>query len=283
MTGYVLKTMDITKRKLLIILYTGREGSSAIVEGLRNSNEVYVPVFEEFDEYLYNEKFPNINLLSSLSNIERLKDTSNVLWPFYADIIKNSYVICFKWRPWGDVNILNDLADIYDLRVIFLTRKSAIAHTLRHLASGLIYDKLPAELQAFTNRDLHLQFLKFDKNENYPVLISAIDNIRIDVSYNAVRDVVTEYTDSKITLFDTYIRNKNKYKSKVLFFEDFTKNPIDVFSNIATFIEIKNFDVKKYYEKSDLDISVLINNYREIIDDLYLRTINEKYISLIGK
>jgi hypothetical protein len=75
---------------------------------------------------------------------------------------------------------LTELADQFDLHVIFLTRKSAIAHTLRHIASKQIFEKLPSNLKNIINRDLHLQFLKFDNHEMYPQLIDEINKIKIE-------------------------------------------------------------------------------------------------------
>lgn len=267
-----------TKRKLLVILYTGREGSSAIIETMRNSNEVYVPVFETFDEYMFSGKFPSTSLLSILSNIEVLKNTNDNFEPFYSDLYKESFTICFKWRPWGESNILDELSKIYDLHVILLARRNAIEHSLRHLASRLIYEKLPQHLQMITSPDLHLQFLKFDKHEKYNELITVINDIRIDILEDELMNALIDYCDSKIHLFDQHIFDKNDRKTKLIFFEDFVLNNNKIYADILNFINIEPFFIKKTYEKSDFILSNSINNYQRIFENKRMNEINKNYL-----
>jgi len=272
-----------TKRKLLIILYTGREGSSAIIETMRNSNEVYVPVFEIFDEYMFSVKFPNENLLSILSNIDELKNINDNFEPFYSDVYKESFTICFKWRPWGEQNILEELSKIYDLYVILLARRNAIEHSLRHLASRLIYEQLPPHLQMITSPDLHLQFLKFDKHEKYHELITVINDIKIDILEDELINVVKNYCDSKINLFDQYILNNSDGKAKLIFFEDFVLDNNKIYSEIVDFIHIESFLIKKTYAKSDFILSSSINNYQNIIENKRMNEINKIYLERLGR
>jgi len=266
------------KRKLLVILYTGREGSSAIIETMRNSSEVYVPVFETFDEYMFSGKFPSESLLSILSNIEALKNTNDNFEPFYSDLYEESFTICFKWRPWGEQNILDELSKIYDLHVILLARRNAIEHSLRHLASRLIYEKLQPHLQMIVSPDLHLQFLKFDNHEKYYELISVINDIKIDILEDELIDLMKDYCDSKIHLFDQHIFGKADRKTKLIFFEDFVLDNNKIYADIFNFINIQSFLIKKTYEKSDFILSNSINDWQQIIENKKMNEINKIYL-----
>ena len=269
----------IKKRKLLLILYQGREASSAIINGLQHSNQVYVPVFEDFDEYLFGSKFPGEDIGQVLLYIEEVKDSKQQFNKFNKNFISDDYVICFKWRKWGDVRILEKLSEKYDLHIIILVRRFAFKHSIRDLSSKLIYDKLPPDMQVVIGEDLHLQFLK-DRSD-YVRFLKEINETRVRIPLERLREHTSHYCNYKKQLLEDFSKVKSKASGMILFFEDYSNDEIKVHEEIAKFIKINKYNITREYFKTEIKISQIVENFNDLLIDPETLSINADYLHAI--
>ena len=91
--------------KNFILLYNGREGSSAIISALNSQSGVYVPLFEELDDYIFLEShkvsdYPDVlNEVFTNGHFRGQRHHKGYLQKPRPEKVK---ALGFKWRAAGN-------------------------------------------------------------------------------------------------------------------------------------------------------------------------------------
>jgi hypothetical protein len=101
--------------KNIVVIYIGREGSSAIVSSLGKHSKINLPIFEHMD-------FSNVKKRLGSSVIDKVDmGIDNLLIGYeFGDKIfdenpecdRSSKQLVFKWRPWGDIKKVSGVLKI---------------------------------------------------------------------------------------------------------------------------------------------------------------------------
>ncbi len=113
-----------------VILYNGREGSSAIINSLSGQPCITVPLMEELDSYIYSEKFKARDLPDTLDTIfstGKYAPADMVDTHLQRSTSKSDAPsVGFKWRLFGDLNKIAEVFVKHNVTVYSLFRKNFI-------------------------------------------------------------------------------------------------------------------------------------------------------------
>lgn len=112
----------------MIIVYSGREGSSAIVSSLGKHSQVSVPIFEDMDYRNIKSRFGvegtnsiHIGLGNLLRGVELNDNVFKVM-----DTRDSSANVVFKWRPCGDLDKVCEVLVALETIIISLARRDLV-------------------------------------------------------------------------------------------------------------------------------------------------------------
>lgn len=111
-----------------LVLYTARDGSSALINLLSKHRNVVVPLFEGMDTYAAH--FESRNVPSELEKIfqtgvfsgEKAKP-GEIFEKEISGIPADELSIGFKWRPWGDMDEVAEILKKNNVKVYCLFRR----------------------------------------------------------------------------------------------------------------------------------------------------------------
>lgn len=124
-----------------VVIYSSREGSSAIIETLSTFDDISVPVFEEFDEYWVRKFYGDKDNISEMSRM--LKNDAFDLGHDYARRAipsigaakPNARCVGFKWRPFGDLDRTLDMFKENNVKVFLLFRRDVLEQCCSHFVT----------------------------------------------------------------------------------------------------------------------------------------------------
>ena len=113
-----------------LLIYTGREGSSGIVNLLSQHPNVVVPLFEGLDPYnedVSKEGFDVVRELDSIFDTGMFSGTpakpGEIAYKSIDDVDPNQVSVGFKWRFWGNRDQVADVLKKHNVIVFFLFRR----------------------------------------------------------------------------------------------------------------------------------------------------------------
>lgn len=118
-----------------LITYSGRVGSTALIDHLKLVPNVVVPVFEELDFWSLeaNDELGRINHANIHDNVAGIYSDDRDGRP------ASSFSVGFKWRVWGDMAALASVLKRHDVLVFNLTRADIIEFIGSLYLSDLVY------------------------------------------------------------------------------------------------------------------------------------------------
>lgn len=120
-----------------IILYTSREGSSAIVNALSTHPDIAVPLFEEFDEFWLKKFDLNVDIADEIDHVLATNqfrlDHDYGRQRFLGDAAggdgSDAESIGFKWRWHGDMDRIAKVLKKHDVTLFLLFRRDLLELT----------------------------------------------------------------------------------------------------------------------------------------------------------
>ena len=216
-----------------LILYTAREGSSAIVDQLSQHPDISVPLFEELDRFWIKKFYGHLDIAQEIEGVFSGNDfTKGDDWGFQNFISGNKRgqgvsSVGFKWRPHGDLGqVANSIAP-HEPTIFVLFRRDPV-----ELASSLMishanskegdkqnfhaqfaFSKMTDEQKAKTRKEL--------EQKTYPL---AFTYFTITLLKRIVHAIRLRRAARKLA--------KNKLRVQVLYYEDFLNSPDRFFSEL---------------------------------------------------
>jgi hypothetical protein len=275
-----------------VILYCGREGSSAIIKAFANGTDVATPVTEEFDRYqcagVDENKVPTIlrHMLATArfsTNVDRAFDQ------LPTTVSPPAPAVGFKWRIWGAPENIAEVLRDYDVVVFELLRSDIVnlALSLYLTTHVLPFQKNHRFAKIFEdpNPQFRIRWLAKDDQEE---VIRFIRSREFAVDLKQLVPIMEEYVASRQQLRQRYVALFKTCRLDVhtLYYEDFLANASDFLSrmagNIGTTIDPKQ---DLFYPKvSRDDIRTQITNLTELESNRDVQRIKLSYhCNLIAK
>lgn len=139
-----------------MILYTSREGSTAIINALSGQAGIHVPLVEELDWYRFEKdhKFNDIyNTLDQVFHTGEYSEIDNSTNLLQNTPPQDRQSLGFKWRIFGNTKRIAKIFREHNVTVYILTRRNL----LEHVASSYIH-KYGNDLQSDVDMPLYPQF-----------------------------------------------------------------------------------------------------------------------------
>lgn len=268
--------------KNLVIIYSGREGSSAIVSSLGKHSEVEVPIFENMDFLNVKNKFGKDvfskahvaigNLLSGLDFDDKIFDERK-------EEVSLKKSVVFKWRPWGDMEKVSEALKENETLVVSLARRDVVNHAL----SKYFTNRVVGEGKGFFHPQFHVNKLKSEERDKY---IEDLRKSDFSVEVDKYIDDLRAYVDAKESMAEKVdVIRKSGVNVKELFYEDFLENKRDFLEEL---LEDLGLEYEGGVDKSDFrkvnrdDLRGQVLNMSDIESDPNVRSLVEKYNSLFS-
>lgn len=248
------------------ILYTSREGSSAIIAKLQKHEDIHVPCFEQLDRNNLEKVVPDAN-----DRIGEILSTA-----FQEGAIpgkKSEYagqrVVGFKWRPFGSDAAVKAMISNHCL-AIYLYRRN----TLRRALSML-----------FKPEHTQFQLAKMSPEEREESLRKTqSETFRVD--QKELEAVISKYTAQKRATWKGYGR---KLKDRMLLeYERFETQPTEALNLVLSRLELPLFEQEpeaRFVKTMRGDIETQCENLDEVMSNkAVLKAISdyERFLEGIG-
>ena len=118
-----------------LIIYTSREGSSAIVQALSCQSEIVVPLFEELDHYWVERFYGSVDIAEELDAVyttgkfQRQHDYARSSYLEENAEAGHASSVGFKWRPHGPWDSILDVLQKHDVVIMDLLRRDLVEVT----------------------------------------------------------------------------------------------------------------------------------------------------------
>ncbi|MBX6376409.1 MAG: hypothetical protein IRZ13_19550, partial [Acetobacteraceae bacterium] len=114
------------------LLFSEREGSSAMIDSLGRHPQIVVPFFESLDHYIIREKVPEAQWPALPAVIGRVLRSGRYASSYFAeagaepDEAPTNRHVAFKWRPWGDASRIGPVLAQHGAGAYLLMRRSML-------------------------------------------------------------------------------------------------------------------------------------------------------------
>lgn len=270
-------------KKAMVIAYTGREGSSAIVSSLKRHPAINVPVFEHMDyrnARNYGADAHNVSV-----GVKKLINGAQ----FSEDIFsekkgserreRNDAVVAFKWRMWGDNENLVGQLRSEDVIFINLLRKDFLNLGLSNYLTRRVNNKVGHQHPQFEIRNM--------SEKEREKEIEEFRSAGFEVDPNLLLEDMQKYLTSKLKLqgrlsflfrkgFPVYNAYYEDFlESKRCFMEKLLGHASLPFSDEVlktAFVKVNNSDIRpqvKNLEEIECDSSILniLDEYQNVLDN----------------
>lgn len=255
-----------------VILYTGREGSSAIIKAFADRQDIIVPVMEDFDPYacadLVEGDVPAI-LNHMLGTARFSKGADHQVTRPPAGTLPRPPAVGFKWRIWGDATRIAEVFREHGVVVFELLRHDIVNLALSLYLTNfvlpleqlcrfpeIIHDPNPQFRTRWLERAAQEEVIKFIRSREFAVDLHKF--IKLMEGYAAGRQHIrTKYVD---------VFRAAGLEVHTSFYEDFLTNPTMFLSRMAELLSIKiDPNREPYYRKvARDDIRTQVTNLSEL-------------------
>jgi len=175
--------------KNFILLFHGREGSSAIITHLGSHPQITVPLFEDFDYKNFKTAFPDVSfpgMLEAIFATGQLKSAYELVKEGGCPLpARGQQSIGFKWRPWGRVEQIAGILATSNVAVFPLYRRDIVEMVASLYFTWEVVPNLPGlEELGITGGQMQFRFSALREQEKAQVR-SIIDQerFRLPVEY----------------------------------------------------------------------------------------------------
>lgn len=209
-----------------VILYNGREGSSAIINTLSGQNGIYVPLFEDLDRYQFLKRFKARDIPATLKDIfstgaypNKSKDSTNLQ---YVEDKTPVETIGFKWRIYGDTVKIGQIFTDNNVTVYLLSRREFLDLTCSsyiHTFGNAIQSSIEiAEHPQFNTKSLSREELE----DHFSKLSAQSFRLVSRWFLKSARQLTRVKSHQQRLLKQLAAQG---VKVRVIYYEDFDKNP----------------------------------------------------------
>jgi hypothetical protein len=274
-----------------VILYCGREGSSAIIKAFASRTDIAIPIVEDFDQYQcagVDENDVPIILRRMLATAQFSTNVNRAVDRFTA-VLPNLPAVGFKWRIWGDPGRIAEIFRDHDVVVFELLRSDIINLALSlYLTTHVLpleQDHRFAQILSDPNPQFRIRWLEQSDQKE---VISFIRSREFPVDPKRLIPILEQYVASRLEIRQRYIELFKSYRLEVhtLYYEDFLANPIDFLDRMASVIGVTiDPGQELFYPKvSRDDMRTQITNLAELESNRDVQRIKLSYYSsLIAK
>ncbi|QOC23794.1 hypothetical protein IC757_06615 [Wenzhouxiangella sp. AB-CW3] len=268
-------------QKNLLVIYGGREGSSAIVSGLGRHTCVSVPIFEHLDRanvkkrYAEGEGLPEVHRgLKSLLCGEPFGDSIFELESLGAC---DRHVV-FKWRPWGNMVKVSEVLLDTNTHVVYLTRRDIVNHNLvRYFSNEVIGGGKGVHHPQFK-----LKKLSEDDQEAY---IEEVRNRMFSVDIGELKNYLKKYVESKSALASKAgVMRERGVPVSLCSYEDFLEDKARFLGRLLSLIGLEFEDAvlaSDFKKVNREDIREQVANLGEVEHDREIQGLVEQFSELM--
>jgi hypothetical protein len=227
-----------------VILYCGREGSSAIMKAFVNRSDITIPVVEDFDRYQCPEVDENdvpIILRRTLATA-RFSTLVDRATDRLSDIaLPDTPAVGFKWRIWGDPDGIAEVLLDHNVVIFELLRSDIVNLALSLYLTTYV---LPLEQNnrfAQILRDPNPQFrIRRLEQSDQEEVISFIRSREFSVDPGRFIPIMEQYAASRLQIRRRYVDLFKAYQLEVctLYYEEFLADAADFLGRVASVIGV---------------------------------------------
>ncbi len=194
-----------------LFLFSGREGSSPIIDWLDSHPDVVVPFFEAMD--WYNEDiraYEPIHRLADLLYRHGDFDTAKAAFASPAVCRRETHEdrrIGFKWRVWGDPEAVADVLARHRVKVFHLFRENLLQMAVSYYFSDVVIPRLEREQGVDLGGGGHFQFALAEKAEQERVrYLDLRSRIEFCVPPAELQVIIDGIVAAKVGVYEDYCR-----------------------------------------------------------------------------
>jgi hypothetical protein len=275
-----------------VILYCGREGSSAIIKAFANRTDIKIPVVEEFDRYQcpgLDENDVPVILRRMLAtgqfstvvdrSVDRSSDTA----------LRDTPAVGFKWRMWGDAERIAEVLRDHNVVVFELLRSDILNLALSLYLTTYV---LPIEqshrfTQILTDPNPQFRIRRLEQSDQEEV-ISFIRSREFSVDLERLIPIMERYAATRLQIRRRYIDlfETCRLEVRTLYYEDFLADVFAFLWRVASVIGV-TIDPKQelfFAKVGRNDMRTQITNLAELESNRDVQRIKLSYYnSLIAR
>lgn len=245
-----------------VVLYAGREGSSALIEHLRGHDDIYIAGFEHLDRHSLLDHFDNPN-----AEIAALLDAAVQRGEMPDRPLKyaGEPVIGFKWRPFGG-DEATEVLRRNGTQVVFLIRRDAMDRALSMVSSPQ-----------------HLQFTVAKMGpRKRAAAIAANSEQHFVVDPADIAESIDVNTRKRQHDWDLYCWDHAG--THVVSYEDFLADPLTTINGIVEYLDLDpltELPATRFVKTSTGSITERCDNYDEVMADPDVRAALDRHRALL--
>lgn len=222
----------MAERSNFIILYNGREGSSAIVSMLSAQKSVHVPLFEDLDRYTFSVTNPDDQVSVVMDQVFRTGQfpiKRSHFW-LYPSEWQPGDVIGFKFRPNIPAEELANVLRANNARVFVLSRRDF----MELLSSNYVNVRWSENAVAENNQFPQFKISQMNEKDR-AVALKEFDNLRMPVNLASFRTISRKLVRSR-SRFVGIARELSRLGIEVIpiYYEDFVRDRKKFIQSILT-------------------------------------------------
>jgi hypothetical protein len=270
-----------------VIVYSGREGSSAIIKAFADQQAVKVPIVEDFDQYACPGVDENdvpallLQLLTTGQFRRRLDRDADVR---SRPAPARPTPVAFKWRIWGDAREIAKVLNACDVVIFELIRRDIVNLALSLYLTTYV---LPFERRVDFDeilQDPNPQFrIRWLEKKAQDEVISFVRSRRFAVQPDKLAAIMADYLTRKERIREQYVATFRAGALDVhtLIYEDFLADPVSFLSRMATLVGVSIDPLRQpYYPKvSRSDIRTQVTNLAALLSDREVQRLKLAYHS----
>jgi hypothetical protein len=253
----------VPETRPFVVLYTSREGSSAIVDQLSRHPAVFVPAREHLD--LQNVAAHVDNPHARVGELLRDAFTRGRV-PGVPASYRNERTIGFKWRPFGAADAVAAMRR-HRCVVFYLYRRDALARALSVALSPV-----------------HAQFAIANMPDgDRPEALRRAHTAHFVADPAVVTTAIRTYRDQKALLWDTYCADLG---ARLLDYESFAADPLATLNRMLHEVGVEPFTALppcRYYKTTSDDIRQQCDNIADVGADGSVRAALDDYARLLER
>ncbi len=267
--------------KSMVIVYSGREGSSAIVSCLGKHSRINVPIFEDLDYANVKKRFGKAgvdNIHVALANVLKgIEFNDGVIEPVARKSAESRVV--FKWRPFGSIEKICDVFVDSGTVVAALARKDF----LNYCISRYYTDVILSEQSAIYHPQFELMKMSPSQRK------SRIEELRsrsFSVDVESFVEIMQSVIERKVKIQSvTRQMDRNGVVVKHVFYEDFLQNKRGFLTALLAEMDLEFEEVvteSNFVKVNRSDMRDQVLNIDELEADEEIQSLKIEYSALIS-
>lgn len=262
--------------KNVVIIYSGREGSSAIVSSLGKHSQISLPIFEHMDyanvkQRFGRDAFDKVDV--ALNNLLSGYGFGDSIFEEKPGGIRSNKHIVFKWRPWGDMVKVAEKFREHDVLVLSLARKDVVNHAL----SKYFTNRVISEGKGVFHPQFHVKKLDPEEREAYIKKLRESD-FSVDVD-KYVEDLESYVSAKEAMCKKVFTLEEAGVEVKHVFYEDFLSDNVRFLGGV---LDALGLECEESVSNSDF-VKVNRDNLRDQVLNIEAVEGDRKVCELVAK